>query len=217
MMIYLVLLPLTIVRHQQIIKRQIIMNKLYPQLDIIDYFIKYERINQMQRKKIFALKKKIIKINHVPNFYSLLIINIVIQSFVMTALYQTISYSNDLSVLTIGSIKLAQHSPFLALIASLLTLTNMILTCLAYTEKERQTLDPLDFIIGPLSIFMSGFFLPSTIVIYWIIGRLVLICENYLIYYCFRPYLKKKYQTTENQTIIQLIKDKNDLKQQLAK
>lgn len=213
-LVYLLLFPLSIYQHHVIMKRKSIMDLLKPQLDDINWFLKYGRITKSQRKKLIKLRKEVYRENRLPNIWLILIVRAVLQFFVLLTLYQTVAYSSALKM-DLGLISLAKQIPSLALISAILNLISILVQYFGLSSSSRKSYDWTSFVISPLSRFLSGYFLPSIIPIYWIIGQTIMIIENYLIYYRLRPYLKKHYER-QKPKIKHLFIDREQLKTFLA-
>lgn len=213
-LVYLLLFPLSIYQHHVIVKRKSIMDLLKPQLDDINWFLKYGRITKSQRKKLIKLRKEVYRENRLPNIWLILIVRAVLQFFVLLTLYQTVAYSSALKM-DLGLISLAKQIPSLALISAILNLISILVQYFGLPSSSRKSYDWTSFVISPLSRFLSGYFLPSIIPIYWIIGQTIMIIENYLIYYRLRPYLKEHYER-QKPKIKHLFMDREQLKTFLA-
>lgn len=204
-LIRLLLMPLTLINSRNIVLSRERKKLLYPQLQLIDDTLISVPVSNKQRSLLKELKRKCYLANGIRNTEWMIWVVVAIQIIVLTCLYQVVAYSPELMRATVLGISLAKRSMLLATIAAMMYFLEQLVMILGMTPKERAVLPTSTYWLTPVSIFCSGFFLPSVLTVYWIASACFLLIQNYLNYWVLRPYLTK--QTQDGYKIKEIITD----------
>lgn len=167
------------------------LTAVQPQLDLIDHVLNNEPVNNQQAIKLRALKRICIKVNHAKQTMWPLILNVVVSMVIMTALYQSIAYSIHDGVTSFMGINLAQRSLMLNYISTLLYAVNSGLNWHYLSKSAKAHTSIIQYVSTPITIFLSGYFMPSIITLYWITSASFLICQSLFLNKLVKPYIFK--------------------------
>lgn len=216
-LIRLLLMPLTLINSRNIVLSRERKKLLNPQIQLIDDTLISVPVSNKQRSALKELKRKCYLVNGIHNTEWMIWAVVAIQVIALTCLYQAVAYSPELMRATVLGISLAKRSMLLATIAAMMYFLEQMVMILGMTPKERSVLPTSTYWLTPVSIFCSGFFLPSALTVYWIASACFLLIQNYLNYWLLRPYLTKQTQNSYKikeiitDDVIDKILDKDDL------
>lgn len=181
---------------------------LQPQFDKIDKEIEYRPLNNQQRKKLESLKKDIIKQNKVPQHLMIYYIIIgVITSMVTVPLYQGVAYSDDMKKATFFTIHLGQRSIAFAFGIALIAGIVSVVRFSGMTDIDRMFTPKSDFFLTPITLFVSAFFLPSILCLYWFGSQISSLLYSILSWHILKPLIHKNYLNYKKDDIIEVATD----------
>ena len=177
------------------------------QLNLVNQTMSLEAVSSQQAKQLQELKQRCLKQNKANIAKWPLIVNIGIYILIMTALYQTVSYSINDQGLSFFDINLANRVPMLNFVSSALYGVNSYFNWYFLDKEARKRTSIVTYVITPITTFMSGYFMPSVITLYWITSASFLICQKIITNKLITPYLNKRYKANFKPKII-ITKDK---------
>lgn len=202
------IMPINLYLSAQSAIRREKMAYLQPQFDKIDREIEYRPINNQQRKKFEALKKKIAKENKVPQHLEVYYIVIgLLTSMITVPLYQGVAYSNDMKKATFYAIHLGQRSIIFAFGIALLAGIVSVVRFSGMTDIDREFTPKVDFFLSPISLFASAFFLPSILCLYWFGSQISSLFYSILSWHILKPLIHKNYINYKKDDIIEVATD----------
>lgn len=166
--------------------------KLKPQLSYIDDVMLYVPINNKQSIKLKELRNDCLTANHASIKKWPYFANIILSMVVMTALYQSVAYSTNMHDIYFFSIDLSQRSIIMTLISSLLYGIANLISWHYLSETNRARTGAMNYFITPVTTFLSGYFLPSIITLYWVTSASCLIIQYICTYWFIDPLFKKQ-------------------------
>lgn len=190
--------------------------KIKPQIDLVDDTLRLEPVNNEQAKKLKEMRQDCIERNHAKTLIWPMIVNVVLSIIIVSALYQSIAYSIDSKNQVFLSINLAQRSFLMNSLSSIMYAFNSLLNWHNLSAAAKARTSVMQYVFSPLSTFLSGYFMPSIITLYWITSASCLVLQNLAINHIILPKIKQQAKTKfEPQTVITLEKINNILKSNL--
>lgn len=175
---------------------------LLPQLKLVDRPLQYEPLNSNQSKQLKNLRKNCLKENKALDRKWPLIVNMITTTIIFIALYQSIAYSHDLDHSIFLGINLTQRSLKLTVLSSLLYALGNVISWMFLTPYAKAHDSLISYLATPFTTFMSGYFLPSIIPLYWITSAVCLIVQRLITHYIFEPIFNKQALKTYNPKIV---------------
>lgn len=201
----LILIPISLLISRYSLINNVHRQNIQPQLNLIDDTLRFEPVDKFQRTMLLNLKNKALVRNNAVMHQWPIYTNLIVQTLVITCLYQSIAYTDILRHSTFMNINLATPNTGMAILASTAYLLSNLAMTTGMTKKERSTLPLTTYWLTPTTIFCSGYFLPSIICLYWITSASFSTIENIINYWIMRPKLRKK--ETKWQPITVVTKD----------
>lgn len=143
-----------------------------PQLQLIDDALFDEPLDPMQVKALQQQKKLLLAANHIKFPWRWSAVTTIISLIFMTILYQVIAYDKALQNQIIWGIRFNSQNIWLTIGVAVLYFINEAIV-LKRTKQPAYLM-----IISPTLIFISSFYLPAVISVYWTIGACISIVMN---------------------------------------
>lgn len=166
--------------------------KLKPQLDLAQQYLLYHPLKQKSSLALRNLQTDCIKRNHAQAPRIFAYVNMIISIVIFTALYQSIAYSTKIDRAYFLGINLMQRSIPLTLISSVLYAVGYTYRWSLFTPAEKAANSAISYFIVPFTTFMSGYFLPGIISLYWTTSASCLIVQYVAMHYLVEPWIIKQ-------------------------
>lgn len=186
--------------------------QIKPQIHLVDDTLRLEPVSNEQAKALKSLRQECIKVNHAKTLIWPVIVNMILSIVIVSALYQSIAYSIASKNQVFLSINLAQRSFLMNSLSSIMYAINSLLNWRSLTPEAKAKTSIIQYIFSPVSTFLSGYFMPSIITLYWITSASCLILQNLTTHYIILPKIRQ--QVADNfkpQTVITVEKINNIL------
>lgn len=169
---------------------------LQSQLDYIKKAMLYAPLTDQQTVQLKTLQNECLKKNKAVVKRWPYYINMILSIIIMTALYQSVAYSTSMHDIYFLGIDLSQRSALMTAISSLLYAISSIISWNQLGQEVRAKTSQIYYFITPVTTFLSGYFLPSIITLYWITSASCLIIQYIFTYWLIYPLFRK--QATKN-------------------
>ena len=166
--------------------------RLKSQLDILRHILLYYPLNQKNSLALRNLHETCLKRNHAKANRVFAYVNMAISIVIFTALYQSIAYATKMEKVYFFNINLMQHSVLLTLISSVLYAIGYTYRWSLFTPAEKASTSAASYFLVPFTTFMSGYFLPAIISLYWTASASCLIIQYVVMHHVVEPWIVKQ-------------------------
>ncbi|WP_416209736.1 membrane protein insertase YidC [Lactobacillus sp. PV037] len=188
--VQLIVLPLRLISQHKMTTQQEKMQRLQPQMKLVQKALKTPGITQPQQMEISQLQMKIYRENNLSMTGGMGCLPLLIQLPIMAGIYQAVAYSEKLAHSTFFGISLSQKSLVLTLIATALYLLQGYLSTIGLSEEQKRTMKMTMF-LSPAMTFFISISASGALALYFTAGGIVIVIQQLIATFVIMPKVKR--------------------------
>lgn len=190
LVVQFIVMPLRLISQRKMTTQQEKMQKLQPQIKLIQKALKTPGITQSQQMEISQLQMKIYRENNLSMTGGMGCLPLLIQLPIMAGIYQAVAYSSTLAHSTFFGISLSQRSIVFTVIATALYLLQGYLSMIGLPEEQKKTMRMTLFLSPAMTFFISISY-SGALALYFMAGGVVIVIQQLITTFIIMPKVKK--------------------------
>lgn len=191
LVVQLVVMPLRLNSSYKMTKQQEKMQRLQPQLQLVQKAMKTEGITQPQQMELSQLQMKVYKENNLSMMGGMGCLPLLIQLPIMMGIYQAVAYSDQLAKASFYGISLSQRSVVLTIIATALYVLQGYLSMIGIPEQQKQAMR-MTLVLSPAMTFFISISSSGALALYFLAGGIVIVIQQLITTFIVMPKVKKE-------------------------
>lgn len=190
LVVQFIVMPLRLISQRKMTTQQEKMQKLQPQMKLVQDALKTPGITQAQQMEISQLQMKIYRENNLSMTGGMGCLPLLIQLPIMAGIYQAVAYSSTLAQSTFFGISLSQRSIIFTVIATALYLLQGYLSMIGLPEEQKKTMKMTLFLSPAMTFFISISY-SGALALYFMAGGVVIVIQQLITTFIIMPKVKK--------------------------
>lgn len=190
LVVQFIVMPLRLISQRKMTTQQEKMQKLQPQMKLVQDALKTPGITQAQQMEISQLQMKIYRENNLSMTGGMGCLPLLIQLPIMAGIYQAVAYSSTLAHSTFLGISLSQRSIIFTVIATALYLLQGYLSMIGLPEEQKKTMKMTLFLSPAMTFFISISY-SGALALYFMAGGVVIVIQQLITTFILMPKVKK--------------------------
>ncbi|MBP2056853.1 YidC/Oxa1 family membrane protein insertase [Lactobacillus colini] len=190
LVVQFIVMPLRLISQRKMTTQQEKMQKLQPQMKLVQKALKTPGLSQPQQMEISQLQMKIYRENNLSMTGGMGCLPLVIQLPIMAGIYQAVAYSSTLAQSTFFGISLSQKSFVFTIIATALYVLQGYLSMIGLPEEQKKTMRMTLFLSPAMTFFISISY-SGALALYFMAGGVVIVIQQLITTFVLMPKVKK--------------------------
>ncbi|MCD2256684.1 membrane protein insertase YidC [Agrilactobacillus fermenti] len=202
----LIILPLMLVQSKKSTIQQEKVQRIQPQLQLIQKQMKKNN-SQAAQAKLGQLQMDVYKKNDLSLTGGMGCLPLIIQFPIMIGIFQAVMYSPEISSAHFLGINLGRSNLVVVIVATLFYALQSYLMLLSVPEAQKQAMR-VSAMMGPITTFIFALIAPAGLGLYFLVGGLIVVIQQIIVTFWMTPRIKKQIDTElKNKPIVEVVNE----------